>query len=338
MKKILITGGLGFIGVNTALKLSMLGYECTLVDNFYRNESKKNKKLIKNIDLIKFINLDVTEKDKVEKLIKENQYFAVFNFAGQVAMSDSLQNPMIDFNINAYGSLCLLESIRKYSKETIYLYTSSNKVYGDLNWDKVKTLDQRYESVNYKNGYGIDIPINLTTPYGCSKGVGDLYSIDYYKSFGVKTIVLRLSTIYGKNQTSTYNQGWIGWFISEAINKKNNETIEILGSGKQVRDVLNVDDLTNLFEIVIESSENFVGNVYNVGGGYNNSISLLELISYLKTSLEKNFKVIKLDSRISDQKYYVSDISKLNEISNWKPEINKYDGIENNIAFIKKQI
>jgi len=336
MKKILITGGLGFIGVNTSLKLAEQGFRCYLLDNFYRKESKKNLALVENNKNIIFLEQDITQIKETEKLIKENKYFAILNFAGQVAMSRSLENPLNDFNINAYGSLGILESIRKYSLNTLYLYTSTNKVYGDLSWDTIKTLNSRYESKDNKYGYDVDIPIDLSTPYGCSKGIADLYAIDYFKSFGLKTCVLRLSTIYGTNQASTYDQGWIGWFIKESILNKNNDLINVLGNGKQVRDILFIDDLVQLIISLLGHPEAFKGLKYNVGGGYNNSISINELISRLEIKLKKKLKLKPSKERTSDQKYYVSNIKDLKKQLSWYPRINIDQGLDMYIDFIKK--
>ena len=337
MKKILITGGLGFIGVNTALKLAQLGFYCTVVDNFFRTESKRNLNLLNNQNNISFIKLDITNKLKVEELIKQNKFFAVLNFAGQVAMNNSIKDPYVDFNINTIGSINILEALRKHSKKTIYFYTSTNKVYGDISWDKLKTLKMRYESLKYKHGYNTLLGIDLSTPYGCSKGAADLYAIDYSKTFGLKTIVLRLSTIYGEHQISTYNQGWIGWFTSEALNKKNNSTLEISGTGKQVRDILHIDDFLDLIVLMLKFNEKFVGKKFNIGGGYENSISILELIDFLETSLSKNFQIKNKEFRVSDQKYYVSDLRDIKKLINWKPKVDKFEGLTKNLIYLKKQ-
>lgn len=328
MKNILITGGLGFIGVNTALKLSGSGYKCYVLDNFYRKESKDNLSLIKDNKNIVLIEQSISDIEKTERLIKEVNFFAILNLAGQVAMSKSLEDPLTDFNINAFGSLCLLESIKKYSNNTLYLYSSTNKVYGDLGWDKVHSLDSRYESIENKFGYDTEIPINLSTPYGCSKGIADLYAIDYFKSFNVKTCVLRLSTIYGTNQSSTYDQGWIGWFIREALVSKNKSLINVLGNGKQVRDILFVDDLVLLIERLLDHPELFNGSKFNVGGGYENSISIIELIKLLEIKLRKSLIINPKKERVSDQKYYVSNIQRLKDSLSWSPTINIETGID----------
>lgn len=335
MKNILITGGLGFVGINIATRLSNNGFRCVLVDDFYRSESKKNLNLIKGNKNIEFIQLDITDFNKTEILIKKEKFYAILNFAGQVAMSKSLENPIKDFNINAFGSLCLLESIRKHSRDTLYLFSSTNKVYGDLTWDKLNSFETRYESIDYKYGYKSDLPIMLSTPYGCSKGIADLYALDYFKSFGIRTLVLRLSSIYGINQHSTYDQGWIGWFVNEAINKKNNMFIDVLGNGKQVRDILYIKDLEELILQMIDKPEFFNGAKFNVGGGYENSLSIIELIQYLSSIFNKSLLINKNDERISDQKYYVSNIAELENLFSWNPKINKYDGIENYIKYVK---
>jgi len=335
MKKILITGGLGFIGVNTALYLSEHGYKCHLIDNFYRIESKNNLHLIENKKNISFQEIDITNKDSIENLIKNDSFFAILNFAGQVAMSKSLENPIQDFLINAFGSLCILNAINLYSKDTFYLYASTNKIYGDLRWDKLKELETRFESKNFVEGYSTDISLDITTPYGCSKGTGDLYAHDFFKTFDLKTTVFRLSTVYGTNQTCTYDQGWVGWYINEAINKKNNDYINILGTGKQVRDILFIDDFVKLVEIYLKSSLNFVGKKFNIGGGYENSISILELIKFLENNLGKKYKLNHQNERLSDQRYFVSNISTLDSEHMWKPTVDLNKGLNQFIDFVK---
>tara|TARA_B100001121_G_C18679533_1_gene617847 strand:- start:519 stop:1538 length:1020 start_codon:yes stop_codon:yes gene_type:complete len=335
MKKILITGGLGFIGVNTALYLSERGYKCHIIDNYYRVESKNNLHLIENNKNISFEEIDITNEASITNIIKNNSFFAILNFAGQVAMSKSLENPIQDFLINAFGSLCILNAINLYSKDTFYLYTSTNKVYGDLRWDELNESETRFESTDFTTGYNTDTPLDITTPYGCSKGTGDLYAYDFFKIFELRTTVFRLSTVCGTNQTSTYDQGWVGWYINEAIKKKNNESINILGTGKQVRDILFIDDFVKLVEIYLKNSKSFVGKKFNVGGGYKNSLSILELINFLEKNLGKKFKLNHQDERLSDQRYYVSNISSLDSEYNWKPTVDLDKGLLEFIDFVK---
>jgi CDP-paratose 2-epimerase len=324
-KKLLITGGLGFIGVNTATFLNNAGYQIVLIDNFYRKESFNNRQIINSHKEIEVSEMSILDSEGITELIKKNNFYAVLNFAGQVAMTNSIQDPYNDFLINTVGNFNLLESIRKHSPETLFLYTSSNKVYGDLKWDNLEEKLLRYESIKNKYGYNTEIPIELKSPYGCSKGASDFYTIDYKNTFGLNTLVLRLSTIYGQNQFSTYNQGWIGWFIKEFFNKNN---LEISGNGKQVRDILHVNDFSNLIYLIIENFSAAKESVYNVGGGYTNSISLLELFEIL--SLKFNFipKVTKLNERISDQRYYVSNLNNLERDFSWVPQIGKLNGID----------
>ena len=326
-KKILITGAAGFIGTNAVNNLSRAGYEIVAIDNFYRSESKKNIEMINKHENVKFLELSITDYESVSKIIRENNFYAVLNLAGQVAMLDSIQNPINDFEINTTGSLNVLDSLRKYSHETIYIYTSTNKVYGNLEWDIVSELETRFESVNNKKGYSNKLSINLSSPYGCSKGAADFYALDYFKTFGIKTIVLRLSSIYGQHQTSTYNQGWIGWFINQCINKSTQ--IEISGNGKQVRDILYVDDLTNLFQNILEKQDHQeFGKAYNVGGGYENSFSILELINFIQKEFNYEVKKIKnLTERIGDQKYFVSDNLELINSYEWEVSTDKHTGI-----------
>ena len=333
MKKILITGGLGFIGINVGNFLARQGYECYLIDNFYKIESKKNIDLIKDIENIKFLEIDITNKEKIENLIKEINFYAVLNFAGQVAMSKSIENPLIDLQINTLGNFYLLDSLRKYSGNTKYLFTSSNKVYGDLSWDDLIELDLRYESVEHKSGFSENTKIDFSTPYGCSKGASDFYTIDFHKTYDLNTCVFRLSTIYGTNQFFTYDQGWIGWYLNEMLNTETSKPIEILGSGKQVRDVLFVTDLERLVLIFLENFNFFNGEVFNVGGGYSNSLSILELINHAELKLNFKYALKNNAERLSDQRYYVSNLDKLANL--WQPEVSFSDGIDKYIDYIK---
>lgn len=342
MKNILITGGTGFIGSNLAIKLSKeKNYKITIVDNLSREGSEKNKSMLENGNIV-FNNLDVRNYSEIEKLIIDNQFDNVFHFAAQVAMTDSIQNPKEDMEINFLSTYNLLESIRKFSKETVLVYTSSNKVYGDLSWDKFSKNDTRYISTIFPNGYDESSRIDFSGPYGCSKGSADLYALDYYKTYGVKSVVLRLSTIYGPNQYATENQGWIGWFINEAIRQRNsaNPIFDISGDGFQVRDILYIDDLIDLCNKIIESSsKNIYGNAFNVGGGYENSLSIIELFeNFIKPNVLKdtNYQLNFKERRLADQLIFISSNNKIKELLNWKPNIDLKDGLNNYLDWLEK--
>ena len=323
MKKILITGGLGFIGVNTALYLSERGYKCHIIDNYYRVESKNNLHLIENNKNISFEEIDITNEASITNIIKNNSFFAILNFAGQVAMSKSLENPIQDFLINAFGSLCILNAINLYSKDTFYLYTSTNKVYGDLRWDELNELETRFESTDFTTGYNTDTPLDITTPYGCSKGTGDLYAYDFFKIFELRTTVFRLSTVCGTNQTSTYDQGWVGWYINEAIKKKNNECINILGTGKQVRDILFIDDFVKLIGLQIKKFNTISNKTFCVGGSFKSYTSLRNLTNICEKITNNKIKFTKQKkTSIYDIPYFITDNNLIKKTYNWYPKKN----------------
>ena len=342
MKNILITGGTGFIGSNLGIKLSKeKNYKITVVDNLSREGSEKNKLVLTGENIV-FINTDVRNYSEIEKMIIDNQFDYIFHFAAQVAMTDSIQNPKEDMEINFLSTFNLLESIRKFSKETVLVYTSSNKVYGDLGWDKFTKNDTRYMSTIFPHGYDESSRIDFSGPYGCSKGSADLYALDYYKTYGVKSVVLRLSTIYGPNQYATENQGWIGWFINEAIRQRNQNkpSFSISGDGFQVRDILYVDDLINLCTMIIEStSNNIYGNAFNVGGGYENSLSIIELFeNFIKSNVLENnsYELTFKERRLADQLIFISSNKKIGELLNWKPKIQLAEGLKKYLYWLEK--
>lgn len=337
MDKVLITGGMGFIGTNLAIALKNK-FDVHCIDNFYKNESIKN---ITNLDdhKIKNTKLDITNNEDIKKLISENNFSTVVHLGAQVSMIDSIEDPQNDLNTNLIGTFNLLENIRKYSNQTKFINISSNKVYGDLSWDDIEELNSKYSSKNYKYGYDESTPLQFSGPYGCSKGSAEQYVIDFNKTYNLRTTSLRLSTIYGPNQFYTYNQGWVGWFVKSFIDQLNNDVIEISfhGDGKQVRDILYIDDFTNLINTIINKFELIDGEIFNIGGSHNNALSIINLIDMLKDkfSVDKEIKYIFKDWRPADQKVYISDIRKINNFVSWKPEIELSKGLDLYIDWIK---
>ena len=340
MHNILITGGCGFLGSNLATYGIEKGYNITVFDNLSRYGSYNNYQWLKNIGDFHFIHGDVRNKNDIENTIKNSDFNAVFHLAGQVAMTTSIENPYKDFETNVLGTLNILDSVRKYSKDTHVFYSSTNKVYGDLEQFNYAEKDTRYICNEYPNGFPENINLDFHSPYGCSKGSADQYMLDYYRIFGVKTTVFRHSSMYGSKQFSTYDQGWIGWFCQKALETKNNKNtiFTISGNGKQVRDILHAKDMINLYYSALNNSNNVAGKVYNIGGGMEQSLSLLELFSLLNDMLDIELKYKKLPFRISDQKVFVADISKINKDINWKPEVTSCNGISEMISWLGNQI
>jgi CDP-paratose 2-epimerase len=337
--KILITGGCGFLGSNLAAEVLKRGDELYVFDNLFRNGSQENLKWLQQIGKFVFFHSDIRSYNDVEFVVKNVKPDVIFHLAGQVAMTTSIQNPRLDFEINVIGGNNLLEAVRKYSPETIVTYSSTNKVYGDLDWINFEETETRYISNDYKNGFDEKLPLHFQSPYGCSKGSTDQYMLDYSKIYNVKTIVFRHSSIFGGRQFSTFDQGWIGWFIKQALdikNNLNNEPFTISGNGKQVRDVLFVDDLINCYFSAVDNIANTRGNAYNIGGGFENSISLLELFSILEHKLSIKMNYRKLEWRESDQKVFIANINKAKFDFNWEPVISKFSGIDKMISWMNE--
>jgi CDP-paratose 2-epimerase len=329
-KKILITGGCGFLGSNIAFGLKDSNYEIYILDNLSRLGGAQNLERLQQNVGVQFHKLDIRDAASVEQLISEIVPDVVFHLAGQVAMTTSIQNPRQDFEINAMGTLNVLEGLRKYATGAVIIYSSTNKVYGDLEKYHFEENEKRYFITEKPNGFDESEQLDFHSPYGCSKGSADQYMLDYARLFGIRSIVFRHSTIYGSHQYATFDQGWIGWFCQKALETKNNtltESFSISGNGKQVRDVLNAVDAVNLYISCIDHAEALKGKVFNIGGGMTNSLSLLELFDILESELQVRLNYIKLPPRESDQKLFVADISKISDAINWKPKMDKVSGI-----------
>ena len=325
--KILITGGAGFIGINAAAYYLKLGHEVVVYDNFSRNGSSDNIKILKNTKQGKDLGVI---KGEIKSLSKQfinavNESDMVLHLAAQVAVTTSVLSPREDFEINALGTFNVLEAIRKSKNKPILLYTSTNKVYGGLEDLDIVEKPTRYEFKNLPNGVSEERCLDFHSPYGCSKGAADQYVRDYARIYGLDTIVFRQSCIYGPHQFGIEDQGWVAWFII-ALTK--NKKISIYGNGKQVRDLLYVDDLIMAYDLAIKNIKNTKGKIYNIGGGYRNTMSIwLEF----KPILEKLFKK-KIDVRFSnwrpgDQPIFVSDIRKAKKDFGWEPKVNVEQGI-----------
>ncbi|MFD3408620.1 NAD-dependent epimerase/dehydratase family protein [Aquirufa sp. HETE-83D] len=335
--KYLITGGCGFIGSNLAAEVLKQNDELFIIDNLSRFGSSANLEWLKSKGQFKFFPFDIRNLNDVETVIKEVKPDYVFHLSGQVAMTTSIANPRLDFEVNALGTFNLLDSIRKYSSESIVLYSSSNKVYGDFEQFNFKEENTRYVCNEYPNGFPESISLNFSSPYGCSKGAADQYLIDYYRIFGIKTVVFRHSSMYGSNQHSTYDQGWVGWFCQQALdfkNSRNSEPFTISGNGKQVRDVLHSSDVVNLY-FSAKDNVNAYGQVFNIGGGVENSLSLVELFELLENILNIKMVYKQLQWRESDQKVFIADNSKVKSLINWLPKIDKKSGINNMIEWLQ---
>lgn len=336
--KILITGGCGFLGSNLAATLQKKKAEILLFDNLARFGSTENLAWLKKNGQFRFIHGDIRNREDIENVIKTEKPKLIYHLAGQVAMTTSIANPRVDFEINALGSLNLLEAVRLFSPDSVIIYSSTNKVYGDLEWTKYVESEKRYVAIDYPDGFPETISLDFHSPYGNSKGCADQYMLDYWRIFGIRTVVFRHSSMYGSRQFATVDQGWIGWFCQRAVIEKRGETskpFSISGNGKQVRDVLHADDLVELYWLAGKNIEKIKGQAFNIGGRMENSLSILELFDMLERELKIKLKYVKLSPRISDQKVFVANTDKIAKLTGWQPRVDKLTGIKKMLTWIQ---
>lgn len=334
---ILITGGAGFIGINAARFFLKKKFNVIILDNFSRSGTKENIKNLFNENCfkkkIRVVKLDLRNLIKLNKAIKKYKPKLILHLAGQVAVTTSIINPFDDFNINIKGTLNLLESCRNNSKKSLIIFSSTNKVYGKIdNFSKTGKL--RY-IVSKKNTTSEKTNLDFFSPYGCSKGSADQYVRDYSRIYGLNTVVLRQSCIYGKNQFGIEDQGWVAWFIIASLMQKK---LTIYGNGKQVRDLLYVDDLTELFYRIYKNQKKCSGEIFNIGGGIKNTLSLLELVDILKKEYGLKIKMNFGSERDGDQKIFVSDNAKIKKYVNWQPSTNVDNGLAKIVSWLKENL
>lgn len=330
MRKIFITGGAGFIGSNAAVYFAKKGDKVVVFDNFSRKGAKYNAEwLRKDYPEIEIIEGDVRDVEALNKAMAGAD--VVIHLAGQVAVTTSVVDPREDFEINALGTFNVLEAARKLEKMPIFLYSSTNKVYGGMEDVEIVERNNRYE---YKDLKGVpeERGLDFHSPYGCSKGAGDQYVHDYFRIYGLPTVVFRQSCIYGYRQFGVEDQGWVAWFAIAALFDKK---ITIYGDGKQVRDLLFVDDLLRAYDLAIEKIDTVKGQIFNMGGGNENTLSLLELIAYLEKYLDKKINLDYSDWRPGDQPVFIADTSKAQKELGWNIKINPEQGVEKLIAWLK---
>lgn len=339
--KCLITGGCGFVGSNHAAEVLKRGDELFVFDNLSSMGSRPNLEWLKQQGEFKFYHSDIRNPNDVERAIKDAQPDVIFHFAAQVAMTTSLSNPRLDFETNALGTFNLLEAVKNYSPYASILFSSTNKVYGDLEYLTYEEMPTRYISKEYPNGFDETTRLDFHSPYGCSKGAADQYLLDYYRMFGIKTVIFRHSTMYGDNQRATFDQGWIGWFIQKALEIKNGTAqnpFTISGNGKQVRDILHCSDVVNLYFMAAENIEKTKGEIFNIGGGIDNSLSLLELFALCEDLLKIKMNYTQIPVRESDQLIFIADSKKAMEVIGWTPLVSASAGISKSIEWAEKFI
>ncbi|WP_333873901.1 GDP-mannose 4,6-dehydratase [Methylobacter sp.] len=337
--KLLITGGCGFLGSNLAEDALSRGDELTIFDNLYRNGSRENLVWLQGQGNFRFEHGDIRNQNDITRVVQSFKPDAIFHLAGQVAMTTSIANPRMDFEVNVVGTHNLLEAVRLYAPDATVVYSSTNKVYGDLEQYAYQETDTRYECIDRPEGFDETTSLEFHSPYGCSKGAADQYMLDYARIFGLKTVVFRHSSMYGGRQFATYDQGWVGWFCQKAVEAKQavaKEPFTISGTGKQVRDVLHADDMKRLYMAAVNNIDTVKSQVFNVGGGIENSLSLLELFSLLETILNIKLRYIHLPVRESDQRVFVADIVKAKQRLNWRPMVSAQEGVARMVQWVSQ--
>lgn len=334
--RILITGGAGFIGINCAAYYAKNGHQVFIFDNLSRHGSEKNIQWLKNICKIELVIGDVRKIDElVDVITKKGPFDLILHLAAQVAVTTSVSNPRDDFEINALGTFNLLEAVRLNNPEAVVIYASTNKVYGEMTNLNIIEKDGRYCYRNLPEGVDEKRNLDFHSPYGCSKGAADQYCVDYFRIYGLKTIVMRQSCIYGYRQFGIEDQGWVAWFCIAALLGKQ---ITIYGDGKQVRDVLFIDDLINAYELAFENKDSIAGKVFNIGGGPQNTLSLHELIWHLQKLTGKTISLDYDDWRAGDQEVFIGNISLAEKELGWKPVTRPKDGVEKLYNWVKENI
>lgn len=330
-KMILVTGGAGFIGTNLAAFLLKKGEKVRIFDNLSREGTKKNLKWLKTLKgNLEIIISDIRDERKVKEAVKNTN--VIYHLAAQVAVTSSVANPKEDFEINALGTINLLEAMRRFSPESILVFSSTNKVYGEARNVEIIKDEIGYRYRDSKFAVAEDQILDFYSPYGCSKGAADQYVRDYSRIYGLKTVVFRQSCIYGPHQFGNEDQGWVAHFAISALEGK---SITIYGDGRQVRDVLDIDDLIGAFQRSIKNIVRTKGEIYNIGGGKENSISLLELIAKLQVLIGKKIPYTFANWRPGDQKIYISDIRKAKRDFTWKPVTKVDEGLKRLLSWIK---
>ena len=315
-RRILITGGAGFLGVNAALHLVADGWHVTVLDNLSRPGTERNLKwlITRHPTRTTFIKEDIRNASALGKHVTNQD--AILHLAGQVAVTTSLVDPSTDFDVNARGTLNLLEAVRLHNPAVPFLFASTNKVYGKLDRNNVACKETQ--------------PIDFHSPYGCSKGAADQYVRDYARCFQMNTVVLRQSCIYGAHQYGTEDQGWVAHFVHSILRER---PLTIYGDGTQVRDLLDARDLSAVYATVIEKIDQTRGEIFNVGGGPENQRNLLEVIEKIGELTNRKPQYSFADWREGDQTYYVSDISKAKKDLGWEPQVPFDRGLKDLIAW-----
>ena len=323
--KVIITGGAGFIGSNAAAHYLKLNHQVVVLDNLHRRGAELNLEWLRSRGAITFHAIDLRERAPVAKVIRAHRDAGlVLHLGAQVAVTTSVANPRLDFEVNALGTLNLLEAVRAAKIRAPLIYSSTNKVYGGMESVEIAEGARRYRYAKLPFGISEEQPLDFHSPYGCSKGSADQYVHDYHRIYGLDTVVFRQSCIYGTRQFGMEDQGWVAWFI---IATELGRKLTVYGDGKQVRDVLWIDDLVSAFDAAAKNIRTVAGRVYNIGGGPRNVISLLDLLEFLEARSGKPVPYSRAPWRPGDQRVYVSDIRRAGRELKWRPRVGWQRGV-----------
>lgn len=336
--RILITGGCGFLGSNLASDALRRGDTLAIVDDLSRLGSRENLAWLRGRGKFDFKRADTRSARPVLDAVRAFRPDAVFHLAGQVAMTTSLKDPRRDFETNVIGGFNVLEAVRRFAPRAVVVYSSTNKVYGDFDGVRLKKTRTRYVAPEHPHGFDESLPLSFQSPYGCSKGAVDQYMLDYHRMFGLRTVVFRHSSIFGGRQFSTFDQGWIGWFVSQALAASRGRLkgpITVAGDGRQVRDVLFASDIARCYRAALTAGPKAWGQAFNIGGGMKNSLSLVELFGRLESLLGTRLAVRHGPWRASDQKVFVADTRKARRLLGWRPEIGVDQGLARMVEWVR---
>jgi CDP-paratose 2-epimerase len=324
--RILITGGAGFVGCNLASACIKAGHRVTVFDNLSRRGSAANLNWLKSLHGSGFdiVLGDIREPQAIEQAAVGQE--AIYHLAAQTAVTTSVTDPRTDFEINAFGTFNVLEAARKAAHDPVFIYSSTNKVYGGMEDARAVERETRYELPDYPRGVTEGRPLDFHSPYGCSKGSADQYVRDYARIYGLRSVIFRQSCIYGQRQMGVEDQGWVAWFIIAALTGK---PITIYGNGKQVRDLLHVDDLVRAFQLATERIGITEGQVYNLGGGPHNTLSIWAEFGPLLSEVLGREIVPAASSnwRPGDQPVFVANVDKAAREFGWQPQVSVREGI-----------
>lgn len=328
-KSILMTGGAGFIGSNAAAAFAAKGWQVIVFDNFSRPGAEINAQWLASQGNPKIVKGDIRDRTEVWDLLQSLKPSCVLHLAGQVAVTTSTAQPLEDFEINLLGGINLLEGLRRFCPDASFINAATNKVYGGLESIATERLGERYAFTDKPQGIDEAHPLDFHSPYGCSKGAIDQYTIDYARLYGLRTYSLRQSCIYGPRQFGIEDQGWVAWFMIATILGR---PITIFGDGWQARDLLWVDDLVAFYLKLAEGAQVAPG-AYNLGGGSANVLSLRELIAWLEKRLDRKLDPAYAKSRPGDQRLYVSDIGKA-AAAGWTPLVGVEEGLQRLLSWV----